>query len=225
MFNPERLLGGLMRSGVRRSGGMGSLISGGVAMGMLGVAMEAVEHFMNKGQTGIGPSSATVGGSAPPMPPSSGSPIGGGPPPPPSGQRATPPPVPGPLPAETQREAVLLIQAMIAAANADGAIDAQERARILGKLKSVSLSEEDHQFIMHELLEPKDVRTISTGVTSPEIAHQVYLVSLMAIEVDTDAERLYLKDLARHLGLSSDQVAEIHRQVGLSQKSVSLSEA
>ena len=49
MFNPEKLLGGLIRSSTRGSrGGLGGLVSGGAALGVLGVAMEAVEHYMNQ---------------------------------------------------------------------------------------------------------------------------------------------------------------------------------
>ena len=59
MFNPEKLLGGLIRSSTRGSrGGLGGLVSGGAALGVLGVAMEAVEHFMNQSQ-GPGPTPNT----------------------------------------------------------------------------------------------------------------------------------------------------------------------
>jgi hypothetical protein len=41
MFNPEKMLGGLLRGGMHRSsGGLGSLVKGGAALGLLGVAME-----------------------------------------------------------------------------------------------------------------------------------------------------------------------------------------
>lgn len=41
MFNPEKLLGGLIRSSTRgRRGGLGGLVSSGAALGALGVAME-----------------------------------------------------------------------------------------------------------------------------------------------------------------------------------------
>jgi uncharacterized membrane protein YebE (DUF533 family) len=90
MFNPEKLLGGLLMGGSRRRSGMGSLVSSGVALGLVGVAVEAVEHFMDKSKT---PASA-------------------------------PPP-------EGDRQPVLMIRAMIAAANADGVMDETERNRIL----------------------------------------------------------------------------------------------
>ena len=50
MFNPEKRLGGLLMGGSRRRGGIGSLVSSGVALGLVGVAMEAVEHFMDHSQ-------------------------------------------------------------------------------------------------------------------------------------------------------------------------------
>ncbi|HAY37872.1 MAG TPA: hypothetical protein DCY53_00135 [Desulfobacteraceae bacterium] len=48
MFNPEKLLGGLLMGGSRRRSGLGNLISGGAALGLAGVAMEAMEHFLDK---------------------------------------------------------------------------------------------------------------------------------------------------------------------------------
>jgi hypothetical protein len=49
MFNPEKLLGGLISSGL--SGRGNSLVPGGVALGLLGVAMEAVSQYVNSSQT------------------------------------------------------------------------------------------------------------------------------------------------------------------------------
>lgn len=214
MFNPERLLGGLLRGGMRRggSGGLSSLVSGGAALGLLGVAMEAVEHYMNK------PSSTAAPGMAPPMSP----PAGAAPPPLPGRAMAAPPPLPGGSATEDPAagdapadNAVLLIRAMIAAANADGVIDAQERAAILDRLKRVRLSQEEHQFIVHELLDPKPMQTIVAAVASPELARQVYLASVLAIAVDTDEELDYLRNLAKHLRLDQETLATIHQQAGV----------
>lgn len=219
MFNPERLLGVLLRSGMRRRSGLGSLVSGGAALGLVGVAMAAVEHYMSRSQQTV--SSAGTPPMAPPA--DRGSAPGAGPvPPPPPDHAAMPPPPPGgadnpvPLPVDRQQsDAVFLIRAMIAAANADGTIDAQERANILGKLKSVQLSEEEHRFIVRELLEPRDMQSIVTAVTSVEQARQVYLVSVLAIEVDTDEELDYLRNLAQNLQLDQDTIAAIHEQAGV----------
>lgn len=207
MFNPERVLGGLLQSGMRRrGGGLGSLLSGGAALGLVGVAWEAVEHYMNKSQDSAAPS-----GLPPMAPPPVSTGVGASPPPPPGATSAPPPPPT----ARHQNDALLLVQAMIAAANADGSIDAQERSNILEKLKSVQLSDEDQQYIAHELLAPKALREILDAVDSVEMARQVYLVSVLAIEVDTDEEIDYLRDLANGLGLDQATLQALHEQAGV----------
>ena len=226
MFNPEKLLGGLLMGGSRRRSGLGSLVSGGGALGLAGIAMEAVEHFMDK-------SKASASGQHPPGPPpghtrlpSKAPPPPGAvykPPPPPGATAAAPPPPPSPAPdaspkpddAQTDRDAVLLIRAMIAAANADGMIDQKERNRILGKLETVDLSDQEHAFVVRELLSPAGMESVVSKVTSREMAKQVYTVSVLAIEVDTDAERRYMNTLAHQLGLDETDITDIHRKLGI----------
>ena len=219
MFNPEKLLGGLIRSSTRGSrGGLGGLMSGGAALGVLGVAMEAVEHYMNKSQ-GAGPLPQTPGtpppmpGSAPPSPPVMERASAAPPPPPMPGKPASVPPPPVADDPAGNPEAVILIQAMIAAANADGVIDQAERDNILNRLQAVDLSPEEHAFVVQELLSPADLETIVGNVNRPELARQVYTVSLMAIEVDTEKERRYMSTLASRLGLDESTVAQIHRNL------------
>lgn len=219
MFNPEKLLGGLIRSSTRGSrGGLGGLMSGGAALGVLGVAMEAVEHYMNKSQ-GAGPLPQTPGtpppmpGSAPPSPPVMERASAAPPPPPMPGTPASVPPPPVADDPAGNPEAVILIQAMIAAANADGVIDQAERDNILKRLQAVDLSPEEHAFVVQELLSPADLETIVGNVNRPELARQVYTVSLMAIEVDTEKERQYMSTLASRLGLDESTVEQIQRSL------------
>jgi hypothetical protein len=229
MFNPEKILGSMLRSGMRRKSGLGGLVSGGAALGLVGVAMEAVEHFMNNPK---GEQRAPSGG-APPAHPGAPVPtpkVPGKPPQPAGGQNAQhsaapmPPPPPGqssaaspsPAPPETDtpsNDAILLIRAMIAAANADGIIDEKERNNILNKLQKVQLTSEEHAFVVHELLAPKDMADIVAEVKSPAMAKQVYTVSQMAIEVDTAAERDYMLKLSEHLGLSASDIDQIREEL------------
>ena len=221
MFNAEKLLGGLIRGKTRGGlGGLGGLISSGAALGALGVAMEAVEHFMKK-PSGSGTPSPRTGAMPPPMP-------GSVPPPPPAmtGGPAAPLPVTTPPPSSEpasaapasaaaespgDSEAVLLIRAMIAAANADGIVDQAERNSILEHLQTIDLSPEEHSFIVQELLSPADLEAIVGSVNSPAMAEQVYTVSLMAIDVDTESECRYMATLADRLGLDPSTVENIHR--------------
>jgi uncharacterized membrane protein YebE (DUF533 family) len=221
MFNPEKLLGGLLMGGSRRRGGLGSLVSGGAALGLAGIAMEAVEHFMDKSKTsGSGqppPGPAPGHTRLPPKPPPTPG-VPSAPPPPPGGMAAVPPPPDGPPgvdDSEDGQDVVLLIRAMIAAANADGMIDQEERNRILGKLETVDLTDQEHAFIARELLSPAGMEGIVSKVKSQEMAEQIYTVSLLAIEVDTDAERTYMNTLAQRLGLDEADVTDIHRKLGI----------
>ena len=110
-------------------------------------------------------------------------------------------------------EALILIRAMIAAANADGVIDQAERNHILQRLQAVDLSPEEHAFVVQELLSPADLEAIVGRVDRPELARQVYTVSLMAIAVDTEKERRYMRTLASRLGLDESTVEQIHRSL------------
>jgi len=204
----------MLRSGMRGRG-ISSLVTGGAALGLLGVAMEAAEHYMNKSQTA---SQSTSTGSPPPAPGPGAlprRPVGGPPPAPPGGRVTSPPvPVPGRIEATPQADAVLLIRAMIAAANADGVIDAQERGQIMEKLNTVDLSKEEQQFIVNELLAPQEAQSVVAGVRNPEMASQVYAASLLALTVDTQIEQQYLSNLAEQLGLDAKTVTSIHQQLG-----------
>jgi uncharacterized membrane protein YebE (DUF533 family) len=173
------------------------------------VAMEAAEHFM---------SNPRGAGSPPPAPGVPPPPAGSAPPPPPmTGQPARVPPPPPAAASEPagSPDAVLLIRAMIAAANADGVIDETERNHILKRVQTVDLSPEEHGFIVQELLSPVDLETIAGGVDTPELARQVYTVSLMAIEVDTEKECRYMEALAGRLNLDRSTVEQIHRRLEL----------
>jgi len=122
----------------------------------------------------------------------------------------TPPPIPSnPAPeAPANEEALLLIRAMIAAANADHAVDDVERHAILEKVTASGLGAEELSFVEDELSNPLDLRTLVAQVKSLEMAEQVYAASVLALEVDSDAERNYLQRLASALNLDTATVAK-----------------
>ncbi len=112
---------------------------------------------------------------------------------------------------QANRQATTLVRAMINAAKADGQIDAEEQQKIVAKLGDVGPQEVG--FIREEMAKPLNF-DFFTDVT-PDIAPQVYAVSLMAINVDTPAEVQYLQQLAQGLGLDAQAVNGIHAQLGL----------
>jgi len=107
---------------------------------------------------------------------------------------------------------------MINAAKADGHIGPSEIQRITGKLDEMGADDDARSFILEEMGRPLDLDAITRAVTGEELGAQVYAASLLAIEVDTPAEREYMDDLAAGLQLNSDTVRSLHRLMGLTRR-------
>ncbi len=70
-------------------------------------------------------------------------------------------------------------------------------------------------FVLEQMRGPADVARLARDVRSPMEAAEVYAAALMAIAVDTDAERTFLAELARATGLRPETVAELHASMGV----------
>ena len=116
---------------------------------------------------------------------------------------------------ELQKNASLILRAMINAAKADGQIDQMEIERITGKLAEIGSADEARSFVFQEMGKPSDLDAITRDVHNPELGAQVYGASLLAIQVDTPSEKQYMQDLASGLGLDSNAVNNIHKLMGL----------
>lgn len=106
-----------------------------------------------------------------------------------------------------------LLRAMIAAAKADGHVDAQEQARIFAEMDKLPLSADDKAFVMDELRAKLDVDAVAGAAATPEEAAEIYAASLLSIDVDNAAERGYLAMLAARLKLDEGLVAHLHGNV------------
>lgn len=106
-----------------------------------------------------------------------------------------------------------LLRAMIAAAKADGHVDAQEQARIFAEMDKLPLSSEDKAFVMDELRAKLDVDAVAAAAATPEEAAEIYTASLLSIDVDNAAERGYLAMLAARLKLDDALVAHLQQTV------------
>lgn len=114
-----------------------------------------------------------------------------------------------------QSTAQLLIKGMINAAKSDGKVGPAEAQQIVGKLREGGLDESMQHWVMAEMDRPLDVAAFAAEIPSQEVAAQVYAASLLAIEVDTEAERRYLEDLAQRTGLHPLVVRQIHQTMGV----------
>jgi uncharacterized membrane protein YebE (DUF533 family) len=112
-------------------------------------------------------------------------------------------------------EAILLIRAMVAAANADGQIDPEEERNILDRLDRAGATAEQRAFVQRELRNPAALETLLRDVRGPDMAQRFYTASALAIKADTPAERSYLRYLGDRLGLKPQQSNDLLQRLGL----------
>ncbi|MDP1932232.1 MAG: tellurite resistance TerB family protein [Gammaproteobacteria bacterium] len=108
---------------------------------------------------------------------------------------------------------LVMIQAMIAAAKADGHIDAQEQKVLFEQVEKMGLDAESKAFVFDALTRPVDIAAIASSAKGIEQATELYLISRIAIDVDHPAERAYLQALGHKLNLPADLIAHLDHQV------------
>ena len=108
----------------------------------------------------------------------------------------------------------VFVKAMVAATQADGVIDEDEQRNLAGRLDQLGISPADRRGLAEQLTTPVNLREILNAATSPEVALQIYMASVLAIAVDTPAERNYLDGLARALKIDPGLKAQVEQTLG-----------
>lgn len=111
--------------------------------------------------------------------------------------------------AVTHDSALLYIRGMIAAAAADGRIDANEQQKIMGSLKQAGAGAEAEAFLTNELKHPASATELASAVTSEQEAVQLFTAARIAVDVDNQQEHAFLVDLAQKLGMDGKLVAHV----------------
>lgn len=109
-------------------------------------------------------------------------------------------------------QAELLVQAMVAAARADGAFDDKERERIEEALSRIGPGETAKVFLAAALDRPKPLHEILGRTPDVQTRARVYAVSLMAVDQRNAVNRCYLRYLAARLQLSEELVASLEQR-------------
>lgn len=113
---------------------------------------------------------------------------------------------------EQEIAAALMLRAMIQAAKSDGKVDEGERQKLLENLGDVSAAE--RRFVEQEFAKPIDVAGLARQVPRG-LEQQVYLMSVMGINLDNRQEAQYLHDLATEMDISHAEVNGIHDHLGI----------
>ncbi len=109
--------------------------------------------------------------------------------------------------------AMRVVQAMIAAAKADGVVDTAERDRVFDRVREAGLSQQDQDEVLRLLTQPMDMESVVRGVDSRELALEIYTASVFVVSPASRAERAYLDLLAARLGLESDLTIQVEQGV------------
>jgi len=109
--------------------------------------------------------------------------------------------------------ALALISSMIAAANADGHIDAAEQKQIFEAAKRGDLDADDKAFIFDAMQNPLSPAQIAALAGNQEQAAELYLAARVSIDPDHPDEKAFLQDLSHQLRLPEALVGHLDAQV------------
>jgi uncharacterized membrane protein YebE (DUF533 family) len=111
---------------------------------------------------------------------------------------------------EEEVAAALMLRAVIQAVKADGTMDAEEKRKLTEAMGEAS--QDEIRAVNAELAKPVDVEGLAAQVPAG-MEPRIYVMSLMAIDLDQQEEAQYLHALATALELSRDEVNQIHDKV------------
>ncbi len=114
-----------------------------------------------------------------------------------------------------ETKARLIVKGMINIAKSDGQVSLDEIQRIVGRAEAAGMGTEDQAWLMAELRAPLSLDAFVAEIPDREVAAEIYAASLLAVEVDTQEERHYLREFAEKTGLHPVVVQHIHQSFGV----------
>ena len=114
---------------------------------------------------------------------------------------------------QVEQHSQAILKALVAAAKADGHVDERERELIDGELSKLNGDPGLRQWLQAELNKPLDPAEVARAATTPEIAAEMYIASLILVDEEHFMERAYLEELAKQLKLDPGLKLELETQV------------
>ena len=118
-------------------------------------------------------------------------------------------------PAQVELHSQAILKALVAAAKADGHIDDRERQLIEGEFTKLDNDQELQHWLHAELNKPLDPADVARAASTPEMAAEMYIASVMLVDEESFMEKSYLDELARQLKLEPGLKLELEKQVRL----------
>ncbi|WP_323165817.1 tellurite resistance TerB family protein [Pseudomonas bubulae] len=114
---------------------------------------------------------------------------------------------------QVEQHSQAILNALVAAAKADGHVDERERQLIDGELNKLNGDPALRQWLQAELNKPLDPAEVARAASTPEIAAEMYIASLILVDEEHFMERAYLEELAKQLKLDPGLKIELEAQV------------
>jgi uncharacterized membrane protein YebE (DUF533 family) len=115
--------------------------------------------------------------------------------------------------AQVEQHSQAILKALVAAAKADGHVDERERELIEGEFTKLDNDQELQHWLHAELNKPLDPTDVARAASTPEMAAEMYIASVMLVDEENFMEKSYLDELARQLKLEPGLKAELEKQV------------
>ncbi|MFZ3281324.1 tellurite resistance TerB family protein [Pseudomonas sp.] len=115
--------------------------------------------------------------------------------------------------AQAEQHSQAILKALVAAAKADGHIDDRERQLIEGEFSKLDNDQELQHWLHAELNKPLDPTDVAGAASTPEMAAEMYIASVMLVDEENFMEKSYLDELARQLKLEPGLKVELEKQV------------
>ena len=114
---------------------------------------------------------------------------------------------------QVEQHSQAILKALVAAAKADGHVDEREHQLIDGELNKLNGDPALRQWLQAELNKPLDPAEVARAASTPEIAAEMYIASLILVDEEHFMERAYLEELAKQLKLDPGLKIELEAQV------------
>ncbi|WP_434707570.1 tellurite resistance TerB family protein [Pseudomonas sp. R1-1] len=106
-----------------------------------------------------------------------------------------------------------VLRALIAAAKADGEIDAREKQMIDQQISNCTDDRQLQQWFADEISKPLDLNEVAQAAKGDKaVAAEMYLLSVILVDDQQDAERRYLDELAAALNINPDLQVHLEAQ-------------
>ena len=182
--------------------GSSSWINGSTLLAAAGVAWGLYETMQQKGT--VAAPTGMPGSAPPPLPMGVMSPPAGASP---ASEQASAPAAPVGAPAAPP-EVLRVIRLTISAARADATLTPHEEASILAQARAAGIED----LVRGELQTPLPLAAVLEGTTDPKLKQDLYTLAFTIVRADeqvTSGERVYLAQLAHHLGIDPEVAAQL----------------